>query len=354
MADWEIYTGSRTPHDDIAAKLPAPPPWRTFNGSPLLETPETRAGGRHGATTYLPSGDTVRQVNAALYLRRPLLVTGPPGTGKSTLAYAVAHELQLGPVLLWPMSSRATVREGLYEYDPLSRLEAASAYAQGNAAGGRARAATGAAARRHDDNVGDYIRLGPLGTALLPYKRPRVLLIDEIDKSDIDLANDLLTIFEIGSYEIIELARRAITEAEVMTADSTTSRVRIRNGTVTCNEFPLVIMTSNGEREFPPAFLRRCLTLNIRQPATEADLSAIVAEHLEGVVSGDGELPEQAREIISHFFKRRSSGQLANDQLLNAIYLCHHALLDDAPDDVLELADQVMPFISSESGLDDS
>jgi MoxR-like ATPase len=340
MPDWEIYTGSRTPHDDIATRLPPPPPWRAFAGTPVLPAPEGEPGSRHSAMTYLPSKGAVRQVNAALYLRRPLLVTGLPGTGKSTLAYAVAHELGLGPVLHWPITSRATLREGLYEYDPLTRLYAAS-----TRAGIRADTPDG-------EDIGGYIRLGPLGTALLPYERPRVLLIDELDKSDIDLPNDLLTIFETGSYEIVELARRADPVASVMTADSTTSRVEIRDGTVTCNAFPLVIMTSNGEREFPPAFLRRCISVTLHQPGTEAELSAIVGAHLRGVIAENGELPRQAREIIRHFFERRDGGLLANDQLLNAIYLCHHAVLDDRPDDVLELADQVMPYLSIEASHD--
>jgi MoxR-like ATPase len=345
MPDWEIYTGSRMPHDDVAARLPPPPPWRTFTGTPVLPTPQTGPGNSHAAMTYLPSKEAIRQVNAALYLRRPLLVTGLPGTGKSTLAYAIAHELMLGPVLHWPITSRATLREGLYEYDPLTRLYAASTQPSGHA-GQRAGTAD-------TEDIGGYIRLGPLGTALLPYERPRVLLIDEIDKSDIDLPNDLLTIFETGSYEIVELARRADPAASVMTADSTTSRVEIRNGTVTCNAFPLVVMTSNGEREFPPAFLRRCISVTLRQPGTEDELSAIVSAHLSGVISENGELPGQVREIIRHFFERRDNGLLANDQLLNAIYLCHHAVLDDRPADVLELADQVMPYLSLEAGHDD-
>lgn len=336
MSSWEIYTGSRAPHDDIAARLPPPPPWRQFSGTPVLPIPQAAAS-RHSALTYLPGKEAVRHVNAALYLRRPLLVTGPPGTGKSTLAYAVAHELMLGPVLHWPITSRVTLRDGLYEYDPLTRLYAASKHARPG--------------RKSDaDDIGGYIRLGPLGTALLPYDRPRVLLIDEIDKSDIDLPNDLLTIFEEGSYEIIELARRAAPTAQVMTADSTRSRVEIRDGTVTCNAFPLVIMTSNGEREFPPAFLRRCMSVELRQPESEAELSAIVGEHLAGVIGANGELPGQAHQIIGHFFGRREHGLLANDQLLNAIYLCHHAVLDDPPHDVLELADQVMPYLGVEAG----
>ncbi|MFE0106326.1 AAA family ATPase [Streptomyces sp. NPDC059009] len=346
--DWQLYTGERVPHEGIE-RLPDPPPWRTFTGGPPLPVPPGDSGNRHAAASYRPSRDAVRQVNAALYLRRPLLVTGAPGTGKSSLAYAVAHELGLGKVLHWPITSRVALRDGLYEYDPLTRL-----YAAERAREDGPRGATG------PDDIGDYLRLGPLGTALLPYERPRVLLVDEIDKSDIDLPNDLLTIFEKGSYELVELARRAEPTARVMTADSTTDRVEIRDGTVTCRAFPLVVMTSNGEREFPPAFLRRCVTVDLKQPATVEELTAIVREHLGGVVGADhgegteGELPDGAREIIERFFARRSKGLLANDQLLNAIYMCHHASFSESPETVAELADQVMPYLSRDTaGLDD-
>ncbi|MEV7194716.1 MoxR family ATPase [Streptomyces sp. NPDC093510] len=348
--DWQIFRGSRVPHDGID-RLPAPPPWRTFTGGPPLPTPPGDSGNPHVAVSYRPGEDAVRQVNAALYLRRPLLVTGAPGTGKSSLAYAVAHELNLGKVLHWPITSRVTLRDGLYEYDPLTRLYAAErARGRGAVAADRRRGTADAG-----DDIGGYLRLGPLGTALLPYERPRVLLVDEIDKSDIDLPNDLLTVFEKGWYEIVELARRADATARVMTADSTTDRVEIRDGTVTCRAFPLVVMTSNGEREFPPAFLRRCVTVNLKQPATVAELTAIVKEHLGPVVGdADGELPAGTREIIDRFFERRSGGLLANDQLLNAIYMCHHAALSEHPETVRELADQVMPFLSGEAaGPDD-
>ncbi|MEU5952837.1 MoxR family ATPase [Streptomyces sp. NPDC047525] len=331
--NWQIYKGIRRPHDGVG-RLPEPPPWRTFTGGPPLRTPPGDSGNPHAAASYRPGVEAIRQVNAALYLRRPLLVTGAPGTGKSSLAYAVAHELGLGKVLHWPITSRVTLRDGLYEYDPLTRL-----YGAERARGG---------GKPSTDDIGDYLRLGPLGTALLPFEKPRVLLVDEIDKSDFDLPNDLLTIFEKGSYELVELARRAAPTAKVMTADSTTDRVEIREGTVTCRAFPLVVMTSNGEREFPPAFLRRCVTVNLKQPATVEELTAIVREHLVGVVGQDGELPDGARKIIQRFFERRSSGLLANDQLLNAIYMCHHASFSEQPESVLELADQVMPFLSDD------
>ncbi|MDT3395354.1 MoxR family ATPase [Streptomyces sp. B1866] len=348
-ADWLIYNGGRVQHDGID-HLPDPPPWRRFDGGPLQDRPPGGSGNEHAAASYRPHPDAVRHVNAALYLRRPLLVTGPPGTGKSTLAYAVAHELKLGPVLHWPITSRTTLQDGLYQYDPLTRL-----YAQGRPGGGADGPGPGPDSGPEDD-IGRYIRLGPLGTALLPYERPRVLLIDEIDKSDIDLPGDLLTVFEKGSYDIVELARREAGGATVMTADSTTGRAEIADGTVTCHAFPLVIMTSNGEREFPPAFLRRCVSLKLRQPAGLPELTAIVAQHLGGVLglpddgdAADAELPEQARQLVERFYRRRDSGLLANDQLLNAVYLCHHAVLSDRPQDAYQLADQVMPFLSAET-----
>ncbi|MFI6517258.1 AAA family ATPase [Spirillospora sp. NPDC050679] len=322
MTDWLLYTGSRERHDGIE-RLPDPPPWRTFTGGPARPVPEGGdADTRHQAVTYRPSDDAVQQVNAALYLRRPLLVTGPPGTGKSTLAHAVAHELGLGPVLHWPITSRVTLRDGLYQYDPLTRL-----YAAGREAADA-------------DDIGNYIRLGPLGTALLPWERPRALLIDEIDKSDIDLPNDLLTIFEKGSYTIPELERRADPRARVLTADGRGERATVEGGRVRCAAFPLVVMTSNGEREFPPAFLRRCVTVELRQPADEAELAAIVREHLGG-------LADESEDLVRHFLARSSSGTLATDQLLNAVYLCRRSGVADRR----ALADRIMPFLAG--GADD-
>ncbi|MFF9012289.1 AAA family ATPase [Streptomyces sp. NPDC014870] len=332
MSLWPVYTGSSEPHDGIDA-LPAPPPWRSFDGGPALPPPSEQdevPGGIHRAETYQPTSKTVQLVNAALYLRRPLLVTGPPGSGKSSLPFAVARELRLGGVLRWNITSRTAVTDGLYQYDPLSRL-----YAAGKT-GVRADGPRPAAPDREETAIEDHLRLGPLGTALLPYDRPRVLLIDEIDKGDLDLPNDLLHVLEEGRYEIPELVRAARTHpvAEVMVADSE-QRVAVRHGEVGCRAFPFVVLTSNGEREFPPAFLRRCVRLELRQPLRE-QLEDIVRAHL-------GPLDERDHALVDAFLHRGSAGELATDQLLNAIYLTRTSGLDAESRE--ELAGALMPYL---------
>ena len=184
------------------------------------------------ALPFLPSDEMVLAVNAALYLRRPLLITGKPGTGKSTLISKVAYELNLGPVIRWPITSRSTVRGGGHEYDAVGRLQAG---------------------KRRELPVEQYLKLGPLGTALIAKLWPRPLLIDEIDKSDLDFANDLLNVVEEGEYEIPELRRlNQGPESASMTASG--DLATIAKGRIRCSQFPFVVMTSNAERDCPPAF----------------------------------------------------------------------------------------------------
>jgi MoxR-like ATPase len=328
---WWIYSGTNQPHDGIE-RLPDAPPWRKFAAEATVTStaasPSTAEVAK--ARDYLADEDAIELVNAALYLRRPLLVTGAPGTGKSSLAYAIAHELQLGPVLRWPITSRVAVRDGLYLYDALARLYAASRRDAAHHNVKMSEADPG-----HED-VGRYIRLGPLGTALLPYSRPRVLLIDELDKSDLDFPNDLLTLFEDGEYEISELVRIADEQPRCLVLPADGDRVPVHGGRVQCFAFPVVVMTSNGEREFPPAFRRRCIHLELAQP-DESKLQRVVARRLK-------DLSHPSEELIEAFLRRRDKGALATDQLLNAIYLTEQAARRGLADRTA-LAEKVMPYL---------
>ncbi len=332
MSTWWIYGGHGEPHEGIL-RLPPPPNWRRFDGGPPLPAPadpSTSALRRLGVTGAAATArqSVVEMVNAALYLRRPLLVTGKPGVGKSSLAYQVAHELRLGPVLTWPISSRSTLREGLYEYDPIGRLRDEN---MRQLAARRHAEAGGAEVDTEEVDIGDYLTLGPLGTALLPYEVPRVLLIDEIDKSDVDLPNDLLNVLEDGEYVIAELRRLAGRQAEieVQTSDPN-GRAVVREGRVRCRAFPFIVLTSNDEREFPPAFLRRCLRLTLAEPDAE-QLSAMVAAQLGPDVAA------RARELIEQFVARRNgAGSFATDQLLSAVYLRYSSTDPDRDSRLLE------------------
>lgn len=313
MADWWIFRGEGAPHNAISA-LPAPMRSRTFDGGPLIsaQSDQDRAASGHlgdidAHEPLLLEDADLDLINAAIYWRRPLLVTGKPGSGKSSLAYAIARELSLGAVLHWPITSRSTLREGLYSYDALARLEEANL-------------------RQVQDSpttptIGDFIRLGPLGTALLPHGRPRVLLIDEIDKSDIDLPNDLLHAFEEGEFEIEELVRQRDAGHEVPVAvTGGREPVTVIEGRIRCNAFPIIVLTSNGERDFPPAFLRRCVRLQLAEPGP-GRLARIVAAHLGADVA------RQSEDLIETFLEKRRAGTVATDQLLGAIYLSDAARL---------------------------
>lgn len=295
MSDWKIFRGTGRNHDRIT-QLPPPPPWRFARPwTPIapvhLEVHVEAARSR----AFVPTKEMIEAVNTALYLRRPLLITGKPGTGKSTLISKVAHELSLGAVLRWPINSRSSVRAGIYEYDAVGRLQAGTAT---------------------PPPVEDYLVLGPLGTALTARGRPRALLVDEIDKSDLDFANDLLNVVEEGSFEIPELQR--LKQAAVTIRDNETNLVTVSGGKLTAEHFPFIVMTSNAERDFPAALLRRCVRLDVTPPDRE-QLVRIVHSHLR-CYSGRID-NEKIGMLIDRFLEASTAGDMSTDQLLNAIFL---------------------------------
>jgi MoxR-like ATPase len=328
-SDWKLFRGSGEPRKIKPEDWPASPPWRNF--------PQEKRG-----ETFQVNDDAIEMVNAALYLRRPLLITGNPGTGKSSLAYAVARELGLEPVLKWPITTRTTLKDGLYGYDAIGRLQDAQKDAQ------TSKDEDAQSSKKDNrEKIGDYITLGPLGTAFLPVDRPRVLLIDEIDKSDIDLPNDLLNLFEDGEFPIPELQRIETSSVEVRTADRTEgnqSKASILNGLVRCQEFPLVIMTSNNERDFPPPFLRRCLRYDMPTPKESCELERIVTAHL-----GE-DITAESTDLIERFLKDSKKGIVAVDQLLNAVYL---VTMDKLPNEAEQkrLKDALLKSLGSNDGL---
>jgi MoxR-like ATPase len=189
--------------------------------------------------TYVASEDLAIAVNAAVTLQRPLLVKGEPGTGKTELARQVADSLGL-PLIEWHVKSTTKAQQGLYEYDAVSRLRDSQL----------------GDARVHE--VRNYIRKGKLWQAFEAEGRV-VLLIDEIDKADIEFPNDLLQELDRMEFHVYETGE-----------------------TVKARHRPVVIITSNNEKELPDAFLRRCFFHYIRFPDAET-LAAIVRVHFPDI-----------------------------------------------------------------------
>lgn len=191
--------------------------------------------GFSGSSHYLASDALSMAVNAAIVLEKPLLIKGEPGTGKTVLAEAVADHLGT-ELIAWHIKSTTKAQQGLYEYDAVARLRDSQLGDQNVA------------------NIDHYIRRGKLWQAFTADQRP-VLLIDEIDKADIEFPNDLLLELDRMEFDVYE----------------TGERVRAR-------QRPVVIITSNNEKELPDAFLRRCFFHYIRFP-DKAEMQAIVRLH---------------------------------------------------------------------------
>lgn len=192
-----------------------------------------------GTQSYVATEDLKVAVNAAVMLRRPLLVKGEPGTGKTVLAYEIAKATG-APLIEWNVKSTTKAQQGLYEYDAVARLRDGQLGDE----------------RVHD--ISNYIRKGKLWEAFTSPQLP-VLLIDEIDKADIEFPNDLLQELDRMEFHVYETKE-----------------------TIHAAERPIVVITSNNEKELPDAFLRRCFFHYIKFPDAET-MKHIVAVHFPGL-----------------------------------------------------------------------
>ena len=244
-----------------------------------------------GTDTYIATADLELAVNAALALERPLLVKGEPGTGKTLLAEEVARAIGR-PLLQWHVKSTTRAQQGLYEYDAVSRLRDSQL------------------GDEHVADIGHYIKRGVLWTAF-ESEEPTVVLIDEIDKADIEFPNDLLRELDRMEFHVYETQQ--------------TIRARHR---------PLVVITSNNEKELPDAFLRRCFFHYIRFPDRET-MARIVDVHFPGLKK------ELLREALEVFFGLRDVPGLkkkpSTSELLDWLKVL---LAEDIPLDALRSQDR--------------
>ena len=240
-----------------------------------------------GTADYIATPDLRVAVNAAVTLRRPLLVKGEPGTGKTVLAHEIAKALD-APLIEWSVKSTTKAQQGLYEYDAVARLRDGQLGDE----------------RVHD--IGNYIRRGKLWDAFTSARLP-VLLIDEIDKADIEFPNDLLQELDRMSFDVYETGER-----------------------VAAAERPVVVITSNNEKELPDAFLRRCFFHYIAFP-DRATMEAIVAVHFPDIQK------QLVAKALTMFFELRDVPGLkkkpSTSELLDWLKLL---LVEDMPLDVLQ------------------
>ena len=239
---------------------------------------------------YIATRELEVAVNAAVALSRPLLVKGEPGTGKTVLAQEIARGLD-APLIEWHIKSTTKAQQGLYEYDAVSRLRDGQLGEE----------------RVHD--IRNYLRKGKLWEAFTHDKRA-VLLIDEIDKADIEFPNDLLLELDRMEFHVYETGE-----------------------TIRATQRPIVIITSNNEKELPDAFLRRCFFHFIRFPERET-MEAIVQAHYPDIRK------DLAREALNVFFQIREVGELkkkpATSELLDWLKLL---MIEDMPAEALRTQD---------------
>jgi MoxR-like ATPase len=238
----------------------------------------TGRGPEGGRRTYVLPPDKAKFVDFAIQLGRPLLVEGEAGCGKTRLADAIASELGLGAPIIIPVRSTSRANDLLYRYDALRRLQDSQMRENRSDAGRAYR----------------YVRLEPLGRAIFE-GRPCVIMIDEVDKGDVDFPNDLLHVLDRFEFVIDEIPEE---ESEEAVAELGFGQY-VRNQT---GVRPIVVFTSNREKQLPKPFLRRCIYLELTFPSDPEDLAEIVEINLgaAGAVRGRPFLESVSRQLIAN------------------------------------------------------